>query len=345
MAEPLASSEENCRRIARIESCFGAAGRPLMAPGRVLVGEGTLTKLCRKGPKPRQFFLFDDMVVYGAAVLGNRRYANQRVLALEAVTICTLPDEGELSNGWLMQTPAKSFKVFAATESERAEWIGHIERCVRELRAKRGLPPLPAPCNSPGPGGAGASSAAAASPADGLEPAAWWVPDSSASACMRCQRSRFNALNRRHHCRKCGIVVCGACSDRRFLLPGQSSRPLRVCIDCFDSLAAAAAAAAVTAPAGPLSSSSSDDLVGRVAKVTVANGNRGSSGAAEEARPAVSRGRRGDSSRTSNGTQDSDEDDDDDDDGGDGGDGGRGGGSGEDWADRSPIGNHTGFYS
>uniref|UniRef100_S4RJN9 Pleckstrin homology domain containing, family F (with FYVE domain) member 2 n=1 Tax=Petromyzon marinus TaxID=7757 RepID=S4RJN9_PETMA len=236
MAEPLASSEENCRRIARIESCFGAAGRPLMAPGRVLVGEGTLTKLCRKGPKPRQFFLFDDMVVYGAAVLGNRRYANQRVLALEAVTICTLPDEGELSNGWLMQTPAKSFKVFAATESERAEWIGHIERCVRELRAKRGLPP------------------------HGLEPAAWWVPDSSASACMRRQRSRFNALNRRHHCRKCGIVVCGACSDRRFLLPGQSSRPLRVCIDCFDSLAAAAAAAAVTAPAGPLSSSSSDDL-------------------------------------------------------------------------------------
>ncbi|XP_061421779.1 pleckstrin homology domain-containing family F member 2 isoform X2 [Lethenteron reissneri] len=343
MAEPLASSEENSRRIARIESCFGAAGRPLMAPGRVLVGEGTLTKLCRKGPKPRQFFLFDDIVVYGAAVLGSRRYANQRVLALEAVAICTLPDEGELSNGWLVQTPAKSFKVFAATESERAEWISHIERCVRELRAKRGLPPLPAPCNSPGPGGASSSTAAviaAASPADGSEPAAWWVPDSSASACMRCQRSRFNALNRRHHCRKCGIVVCGACSDRRFLLPSQSSRPLRVCIGCFDSLTAAA----VMAPAGPCSSSAADDLVDRVAKVTVANGNRGSSGAAEEGRPAVSRGRRGDGARTSNGTQDSSDDDDDDDDD-DGGDGGREGGSGEDWADRSPIGNRTGFYS
>ena len=110
MVDRLVNSEGNSRRIAAVESCFGAAGQPLAAPGRVLVGEGTLTKQCRKGPKPRQFFLFNDLLVYGAVVLSRRRYAGQRIIPLEQVSIRAVPDEGDLHNGWLVQTPAKSFK-------------------------------------------------------------------------------------------------------------------------------------------------------------------------------------------------------------------------------------------
>ena len=40
-----------------------------------------------------------------------------------------------------------------------------------------------------------------------------------------------------HHCRKCGSVVCGACSSQKFLLPTQSSKPLRVCDPCYAILA------------------------------------------------------------------------------------------------------------
>ena len=39
-----------------------------------------------------------------------------------------------------------------------------------------------------------------------------------------------------HHCRKCGAVVCGACSSRKYLLPSQSSKPLRVCDSCYEAL-------------------------------------------------------------------------------------------------------------
>ena len=39
-----------------------------------------------------------------------------------------------------------------------------------------------------------------------------------------------------HHCRKCGAVVCGACSSRKYLLPSQSSKPLRVCDSCYETL-------------------------------------------------------------------------------------------------------------
>lgn len=44
-----------------------------MKAGRVLVGEGVLTKLCRKKAKPRQFFLFNDILVYGNIVLDKKK--------------------------------------------------------------------------------------------------------------------------------------------------------------------------------------------------------------------------------------------------------------------------------
>lgn len=40
----------------------------------------------------------------------------------------------------------------------------------------------------------------------------------------------------KHHCRKCGAVVCGPCSNKKFLLPVQSAKPLRVCLTCHDVL-------------------------------------------------------------------------------------------------------------
>ena len=65
------NSEANARRIALVEGCFGTSGQPLGVPGkvdlksllsfpagRVLVGEGVLTKACRKKPKPRYCILY-----------------------------------------------------------------------------------------------------------------------------------------------------------------------------------------------------------------------------------------------------------------------------------------------
>jgi len=47
--------------------------QPLAVPHRTLVGEGVLTKMCRKGPKPRQFFLFNDILVYGNIVISKKK--------------------------------------------------------------------------------------------------------------------------------------------------------------------------------------------------------------------------------------------------------------------------------
>ena len=77
------NSEANARRIALVESCFGTAGQPLAVPGRVLVGEGVLTKACRKKPKPRQFFLFNDILVYGNIIINKKKYTTQHIIPLE----------------------------------------------------------------------------------------------------------------------------------------------------------------------------------------------------------------------------------------------------------------------
>jgi hypothetical protein len=77
-----------------------------------------------------------------------------------------------------------------------------------------------------------------------------WEPDSEANECRRCNK-RFGLLNRRHHCRRCGLVVCDKCSTARTFLPanqilndpngGESLHALatqhhRVCDKCYADL-------------------------------------------------------------------------------------------------------------
>lgn len=194
-----------------VENCFGSSGQPLAEQGRVLVGEGVLTKMCRKKPKSRQFFLFNDILVYGNIVINKKKYNKQHVIPLEEVKLESLKDEGYNRNGWLIRTASKSFAVYAATATEKEEWMAHIEKCIEDLLRKSGKQPP-------------------------SEHAAVWVPDNEASICMHCKKTQFTVLNRRHHCRKCGSVVCGPCSSKKFLLRGQSDKPLRVCLQCFDEL-------------------------------------------------------------------------------------------------------------
>jgi FYVE zinc finger len=45
-----------------------------------------------------------------------------------------------------------------------------------------------------------------------------WEYDLEQPQCAHC-RDDFNLINRRHHCRLCGKVFCGRCSDQRALIP------------------------------------------------------------------------------------------------------------------------------
>lgn len=64
-----------------------------------------------------------------------------------------------------------------------------------------------------------------------------WVADDEAKVCMCCKKSKFSLLNRRHHCRRCGRVICAECSSHLILLPElYNDLTVRCCEECFQQL-------------------------------------------------------------------------------------------------------------
>ncbi|KAH8175924.1 FYVE zinc finger domain-containing protein [Sarocladium implicatum] len=47
-----------------------------------------------------------------------------------------------------------------------------------------------------------------------------WQPDAEVTYCPICQ-TQFSIFVRKHHCRKCGRVVCNSCSPHRIIIPHQ----------------------------------------------------------------------------------------------------------------------------
>lgn len=61
----------------------------------------------------------------------------------------------------------------------------------------------------------------------------FWVPNDFSDSCLLCEEP-FSTFNWRHHCRKCGILCCGKCSQFKSKCVGYS-QPQRVCLCCTTS--------------------------------------------------------------------------------------------------------------
>ncbi|OQR84120.1 hypothetical protein ACHHYP_13860 [Achlya hypogyna] len=61
-------------------------------------------------------------------------------------------------------------------------------------------------------------------------PRSLWRPNASRTTCSSCDRS-FHLFRRRHHCRVCGDLLCGACSWTVYLINARKNAG-RACYDC-----------------------------------------------------------------------------------------------------------------
>ncbi|KAH8307861.1 hypothetical protein KR059_001168 [Drosophila kikkawai] len=94
-----------------------------------------------------------------------------------------------------------------------------------------------------------------------------WTRDEEATHCMCCRRAAFTMLMRRHHCRRCGRVVCYACSTHRMRIPElYDELEVRICNDCASSSAPKDQGDGVSSDRSTVSGSGSSTNGGEVCK-------------------------------------------------------------------------------
>jgi len=58
-----------------------------------------------------------------------------------------------------------------------------------------------------------------------------WLPDEASPHCQICKTS-FTSMNRRHHCRNCGRLICAKCSPNKKNIAKWDLKGVRVCFMC-----------------------------------------------------------------------------------------------------------------
>eukprot|EP00002_Diphylleia_rotans_P023236 TRINITY_DN4567_c0_g1_i7.p1 TRINITY_DN4567_c0_g1~~TRINITY_DN4567_c0_g1_i7.p1 ORF type:complete len:645 (-),score=139.09 TRINITY_DN4567_c0_g1_i7:560-2494(-) len=226
--------QENRNRILDIQNKLNGDVQ-LVDPHRRFVKEGTLIKSCRKEDKKRTFFLFNDLMLYAQRQPDGRLKVSQKIDMNE---LSITDDASTDYQGFHIRSAKKSFLVKADSETDKEAWMKAINDTLGDF--KKSL---------------------SSKKDDDVEHAPVWKQDSTASSCTFC-KIKFTLTNRRHHCRKCGEVVCGACSTQKLIVAGSQSR---VCDNCYRSFGAnsafssqsslgVASVSSVSSPSSPPSS-------------------------------------------------------------------------------------------
>eukprot|EP00927_Polykrikos_kofoidii_P065158 TRINITY_DN60946_c0_g1_i1.p1 TRINITY_DN60946_c0_g1~~TRINITY_DN60946_c0_g1_i1.p1 ORF type:complete len:580 (-),score=78.64 TRINITY_DN60946_c0_g1_i1:330-2069(-) len=62
-----------------------------------------------------------------------------------------------------------------------------------------------------------------------------WVANHETDVCMRCHSKFVIPFRRKHHCRRCGEIICSKCSKSREIVPAfHPTKPQRVCSTCVN---------------------------------------------------------------------------------------------------------------
>ena len=126
----------------------------------------------------------------------------------------------DFPNSFEIRSAARTHSLIAPSHHARAHWVNSIHEAIDNVasrptsahpydKAYDGRAPLSASAHENGP---------------------IWIPDHKAAQCMLCLVT-FRFWRRRHHCRKCGKVVCHDCSTH-FEPQGVDPTPVRTCDEC-----------------------------------------------------------------------------------------------------------------
>ncbi|TGZ50021.1 hypothetical protein CRM22_010870 [Opisthorchis felineus] len=187
-----------------------------------LLKEGPCKKIPRRSSQKRildrHLFLFSDYLVITMPVNHLGRYQVKSEVMLNGMKLLEIAEDDDIGIPFCFRIKAKELCVELAfgNEAEKTEWWNQLQAAInQELRQLNSVP----------------SSINATD--QNLEPvsgssAIEWVKDEQSTMCAECS-AEFTVFNRRHHCRACGKVFCGTCSDYRAPIAFQGNKE-RVCV-------------------------------------------------------------------------------------------------------------------
>jgi hypothetical protein len=170
--EELIRVKQNFEKLLSIQNCFISPNflsvDPVLAKlasmDRTFLKEGDLKKVCRKKNKVFRFWLFNDVLLYGAA-LGAGKFTFNRSLDLTTCSV-KVHNSAEIKNAFEIFGAEKSFVVIANSTSSQTDWL----HAIKDAKAKHMGTTVEALDSAP----------AASAPL--------WVPDSNDQGCSVCKR-------------------------------------------------------------------------------------------------------------------------------------------------------------
>eukprot|EP01105_Mastigella_eilhardi_P020055 TRINITY_DN4754_c0_g1_i4.p1 TRINITY_DN4754_c0_g1~~TRINITY_DN4754_c0_g1_i4.p1 ORF type:complete len:215 (-),score=54.21 TRINITY_DN4754_c0_g1_i4:69-713(-) len=206
------------------------AGLNLVQPHRYFVREGSLLKSCRQVLKKRYFYLFNDLLIYGV-ITATSAFSIRKHHELVTLEVADMADTEAVQHAFTVKTPKKAFAVSCVSVEDKRAWFDDMSKNIREQQDRK---------HSFG-AFAETVGTSLSSALDEQQPAFCapvWQNDHDAKKCTKCGLC-FSVVNRRHHCRMCGFLVCAECSKQRVLLPDFDSGKHRVCDECAEKVLAA----------------------------------------------------------------------------------------------------------
>ncbi|XP_064778087.1 FYVE, RhoGEF and PH domain-containing protein 1-like [Oncorhynchus masou masou] len=225
---------ERMRKLLKVYELLGGE-EDIVNPTNELIKEGHILKLSAKNgtSQDRYLILFNDRLLYCVPKLrligqkfGVRARINVDGMELKESSSVNVP------RTFLVSGKQRSLELQARTEEEKKDWIQAIQATIQRheqtlatfhhlncsLRDEDYTPPNSPNCNELG------------------KRAPTPIREKEVTLCMKCQEPFNSITKRRHHCKACGHVVCGKCSEFRARLLYDNNRANRVCIDCYTTL-------------------------------------------------------------------------------------------------------------
>ncbi|XP_044170655.1 FERM, ARHGEF and pleckstrin domain-containing protein 2-like isoform X1 [Acropora millepora] len=125
---------ENFQKVIELERDLIGV-KNLVQAGREFIREGCLQKIDRKGPQPRMFFMFSDILLYTCkGVTHTNQFRVRGQIPLDAVT---LDNDGPQLHGlysFAVITEEEEMLLAANSEEEKYKWMEDLKRAVKQAK-------------------------------------------------------------------------------------------------------------------------------------------------------------------------------------------------------------------